>query len=192
MPNAVTVKGNQALIDRFKKWMGEGLSGIQSTEASRLATAAHGVYYSHAPYRAASEGLHFRDTFTTSHSANAVTWHVEVDTDNPDLRQWLQEGTGFYGPEHHRIYGHGALGPVFNWSPLFPSAATFASSKMTGMRFFASGGGGAGPFFWRSIAGMRPNPWEGEAESAAVPLGTATAGRIAQRSADYLTGVSSE
>lgn len=171
----IDVKGLRDLNGRFASFKDTKLAEIQLEEARSLGRTARDVYRTYAPRSAlgsTSSGMHFRDSFGSSASLTGSGFRVEVKTSQPTLAMWLREGTGIYGPLHHLIFPRTAkaLGPVFNWFP-------------------KGGGGGSGPFWFRFIRGMKPNPWELEAEAEIGPLADETASRIGVKAADYLGDV---
>jgi len=174
----VDIQGLRDLQGRFASFLDRGLADIQLEEARKLARTAADSYKAYAPRSAlgaSRTGLHFRDSFSGSASITEDGFRVEVSTSQAQLAGWLREGTGIYGPAHHFITARDPakmMGPIFNWFPR--DTSTFRR-------------GGAGPFWFRRIRGMRPNPWELEAEAEASALADGTASYIGVRIVDYFT-----
>lgn len=137
-------------------------------EAGKLAHTAVQTYRTWAPRsrpEASATGIHFRDTFSSTVTPTSGGFRIDVMTTEGQLATWLREGTGVYAgrgriyPRHTNIK-HGrnvaALGPIFNWTPK-----------------------GTGPFWFRSIAGMRANDWEQKAFADMLPLAERAANQVA-------------
>lgn len=167
---AVEIRGLRNLRGRFAAMSERVLLEIQTVEAESLAKTVEEIYRHYAPRSRghSASGLHF---FEGIHGRAVTTlatrsgFQVNLSTDNPQLRGWLKHGTGIYGPRGQRIYPQRAkaLGPIFNWIPM-----------------------GTGPFWFASIAGMPPNPWEERAAVEARVLAASVGSRIGVRMTRYL------
>lgn len=157
---------------RFASMRDGGLVAIQLEEAKRTAETVEDVYRRRAPrgQKASTDtGVHFYQTISGHAVTTEVGFEITVDTSNPQLRKWLAEGTGIYAG-HDRITPNrpgGVLGPIRSWV----------------------GGGGSGPFFFASIAGMPAQPWEHDAREEAEPLVREVGGRIGRRVVEGLAGL---
>lgn len=170
----VDIQGLRDLRGRFAKMLDEELLAIQLEEAEAMAKVIQDNYRHHAPRSqktSSDDGIHFFETIVGRAVATETGFSVEVSTSKPDLRRWLAEGTGEYGPRHQRIVpvtpGVMALGPIRSWSPA----------------------GQGGPLFFRSVAGMEANPWERDALAETLPLARELGNRIGRRVTMRLAGL---
>lgn len=159
----VDIIGLRNLRGHFASMLDHELVAIQFEEATAMADVIEQIFRRRAPRGekiSTKTGQHFYEGIKAQATAEGFGFSIEVDTDNPDLRRWLAEGTGVYAG-HGRIYSStgGPLGPIGSWSK----------------------GGGSGPYFFHSIAGMRPNPWEKDADDEAAPFAQELGRRIGQR-----------
>lgn len=161
----VHIVGLRDLLGRFASMRNEGLVAIQLEEAEALASVIEDVYRRHAP-RSQKGHAHFADTLHAEAEATDAGFSLELTTDDPELREWLAEGTGIYAG-HGRITSHsgGPMGPIFDWAP-----------------------GGSGPLWFYSIRGMPANPWEATARDEVEPLVEDMGGRIGVRVVAGLSG----
>lgn len=159
---SVDIIGLRDLRGRFAAMLDEELVAIQFEEATAMADVIEQIFQRRAPRgekTSTETGRHFYEGIKAQATAEGFGFSIEVDTDNPNLRRWLAEGTGIYAGQG-RIYASsgGALGPITSWSK-----------------------GGSGPYFFRSIAGMEANPWEKDADEEAAPFAVELGRRIGQR-----------
>lgn len=166
----ITVVGLRDLQGRFASLRDTELAAMQLEEAERTAKTLEEVFRRHAPKSTsppAGGHQHFAEGITGQAVATGTGFEITLTTDNPDLRRWLAEGTGVYGPRGARIYPRhaSALGPIFGWAP-----------------------GGSGPLWFTSIAGMKAQPWEAEADAEAAPFGEKMGNLIGSRVVLHLSG----
>jgi hypothetical protein len=166
----VDIKGLRNLKGEYQSMLNGGVVAIQLEIAEEAAQVIRDIYRHHAPRGqkvSTDTARHFYEGISGSAEAHEKGFTIQVETDNPDLRKWLAEGTGIYAG-HGRIYPKTgrALGPVRSWAK----------------------GGGGGPFFFRSIKGMPANPWEKEADAEATPFAIEIGRRIGARVTVGLAG----
>jgi hypothetical protein len=159
----VDIVGLRALNGRFASVRDHGLLAIQLEEAGATAKVVEDIYRRRAPRGqklSTDTPGHFFEGIHAHAGLVGTSVEMEVTTNNPKLRGWLAEGTGVYAG-HGRIYPKRskALGPIRSWTK----------------------GGGSGPFFFRSIAGMKAQPWEQRAADEAAPFIITMGNRIGHR-----------
>ena len=168
----VDIVGLRDLMGRFASMSSVGLVAIQLEEAEAMAGVIEDVFRTQAPRSRGPAGGrkspgHFSEGIVAESATATGGFEISVTTDNPQLRTWLAEGTGEYGPTGQRIYPlyAQAMGPVYSWI------------------------GGQGPLFFSSIAGMPPNPWEEEALAEVEPLVDELGSKIGVRVVQGLSNV---
>lgn len=152
----IQIVGLRDIMGRFASVADHEMMEIQLGEAEKLAMTIEDVYRENAPR---GETGKFRAGLTARATPSGVGFELAVETDDPQLRDWLKEGTGVAGPLGRRIVPK--------------------SAKM--MRWFSWAGHGGGPFFARSTAGMKPNPWEEHALAEVEPLIDVVGSSIGQK-----------
>ncbi len=167
----VEIKGLRELNGRFASMLDHELVAIQLEEATAIGTALEDIFRRHAPRgRKVSKddtAEHFYQTITARASPTVAGFEVQVSTRNPDLRRWLAEGTGLYGPRREVIRPtHGSVLVWRSWP-----------------------GHGSGPFAARWVRGMKAQPWEEGARLEAAPLATDLGRRIGRRVTMRLAGL---
>lgn len=91
-------------------------------------------------------------------SGTSRTIHVARVTETSALivgssvARWIDEGTGLYGPRHHRIVPKSKK--ALRWIGGPAGSLTLGGRKRSG-----KAGAGAGPRFARSVRGMKPRPF---------------------------------
>lgn len=145
----VQIENIRDVRGRFVRMGTGGLNVVQTEEAGALAKLLEVVYRGAAPKgtglnRYAGGGGPFYLSLRGRFVAGAGFNGLAIETDQPDKRRWLEEGTGIYGPTASRIYPVGAQALRFEWK---------------GQTWFVD-----------SIAGMRKRPWEEKARALAEPV----------------------
>lgn len=169
----VFIPGIRALSGRFARMADRGLVELQTANAEALAAEVEGIFRAAAPHGGRGESESFAGGLRAELTAEAKGFTISLTTNQPNLRRWLREGTGIYGPTHERIYPRQATVLAFHW-PNAPAGIT---------------PGKDGRYYFRSIAGMPANDWEDRARELAAPLlvrlgnriGVETVVKLAQR-----------
>lgn len=162
----IDISGLRDLQGRLASFQNYKAVEIQLAEASRTARVVQDIYRTRAPRsRGAGSGIHFYQGLEAQARVSGNGFEITLTTTEPELRRWLGEGTGIYGPTGQVIKPKSAkaLGPIFN------SIA------------------GPGPNWFRSVKGMKPQPWEDEAEAEAVPFVDQMGSIIGNHMARYIS-----
>jgi hypothetical protein len=151
--------GLRDALGRFASMRDKELLEIQMLHAEQLANEFAGLYQGLAPK---GQTGNFARSIEATAFPTARGFVVEVQTEMGNVAQWLRQGTGIYGPFHQRIYPKVAKALAFEW---------------LGQHWVLG-----------SVAGMRPNPWEQEADLAAISMGEVMGNRIGVRVVQRLAG----
>jgi hypothetical protein len=167
MPQLVYAKvvGARGLLGRWETAK-LATTAVMAAEAEALSHQVLDSYREAVPFNAERAGEHFRDTLEVSVKPHTGGFAMELRTSRPDVRRWMAEGTGVFGPTGTRITPKN--GPVLAF--VWPGH----SDRGDGMVFF------------RSVAGMQPIEWEKAAVDHARPLISALGGKIGARVAHVL------
>lgn len=157
----VTIPGLRDMRGRFASMALGGLVEIQRVNAEEAALALEALYKAAAP---AGQTLKFKASIHGAARVTATGFEIVVETDEPDVEKWLREGTGIFGPYHHRIVPVSAPLLVFFWPKV-------------GKLIFAS-----------SVKGMPPNPWRQRANLVAHPVATTMGNKIGVQVVHDLAG----
>jgi hypothetical protein len=180
----IDVRGLRDLRGRFASLADRKLAEIQMEEARNTAQTVQQIYRRRAPRSRghSASGLHFFEGLNAYAVEVGGGFQITVTTDRPDLRRWLAEGTGLYGPLGRRIY------PTHVSARMYAHGPHAGQPRPAALQFFnwISPAGGTGPFYFRSIRGMHPNPWEVDAAVEAVPFAQKMGGLIGERAARYV------
>jgi hypothetical protein len=138
------IPGLRAFSGRFAAMADRGLAEIQLTNAERLAEDLQVIYRDTAPRGERPESQSFQGSLEARAEASLDGFAIRLGTTQPDLRRWLKEGTGIYGPRG---------------VPIVPINSTVLHWTDSGGEHFA-----------RSVRGMPANDWEVRAHALAEPL----------------------
>lgn len=157
----VDILGLRDLRGRFAKMVDYELREIQMEAAEAMAAAVQHIYQANAPRGKT-------DKFMESIGGEAL-WTgsgflVSITTQEGQLREWLSEGTGIFGPNAQRIYPTNS--PVMVWE------------GEDGELVFAA-----------STQGMEANDWEVYASLEAAPLVLINGSKIGVQVIGRLAGV---
>lgn len=127
-----------------------GLAVMRTVSADTLNFLGHNV-----PRKTAHTARQFRAERVTEKSAEIT---------GSKVARWIDEGTGIYGPRHHRITP--TTKRALSWT-----GGTFGragSLRLSGRRRSGKAGTGANRITVRSTAGMRPRPFIDRSVTEAV------------------------
>jgi hypothetical protein len=157
----VQIPGLRDMRGRFASMALEGLVEIQRIHAEEAALTLTELYKAAAPE---GETRKFKGSIHGTARVTATGFEILVETDEPDVERWLREGTGIFGPRHHRIVPVSAPILVFFWPKV-------------GKLVFAA-----------SVKGMPPNPWRQRANLVALPVAILMGNRIGVQTVHRLAG----
>jgi hypothetical protein len=152
------ILGLRDLRGRFAKMLDYELQEIQMVAAEALANDIKLVYQANAPRGKTDK---FMEGIAGEAVWTGTGFLVTITTQDPQLRQWLAEGTGIFGP-HAQIIDPGH---VMVWE------------------------GDDGPVFAMTTQGMEPNDWEVYASMEAAPLLLINGNKIGSEVVTRLAGM---
>ncbi len=164
VPIRVTVLGLNELRGRFAEVAGGALPGIERRLGAKYGAILRDIYREHAPvglHEFGTQEQHFFQTIRYEQYSLAQGLELRVTTNNTQLRKWLAEGTGIYGPHQ---------------SPVVPRAKKALAFRWKGRAWVL-----------KSVKGMPANLWEARAFEEVPAVAEAMGAEIAQMVARALT-----